>query len=129
MEVFAYVIMPSHLHMVVRNVNGNLNHIIRDFKSFTAKQILKMIEFENGESRKKWLLQLFSYYAKFHKQNKNYLFWQKTNYPIELDYNEIFDQKVGYIHNNPVEAGYVTDPEYWYYSSANPNSPLLVQEA
>jgi putative transposase len=33
------------------------------------------------------------------------MFWQKTNHPTELSTPEIFDQKVEYIHNNPVGAG------------------------
>jgi putative transposase len=43
--------------------------------------------------------------AKSTKQNKEFMFWQKTNHPTELSTPEIFDQKVEYIHNNPVEAG------------------------
>jgi hypothetical protein len=40
----------------------------------------------------------------------------------------ITDQKIANIHNNPVEAGYVTNPESWYYSSACAVSPLKVLE-
>ena len=46
--------------------------------------------------------------------------WQKTNHPIELSYPQIIDQKVQYIHDNPIAAGYVTDESAWQYSSANP---------
>ncbi|MGL1886121.1 MAG: hypothetical protein OCD76_06370 [Reichenbachiella sp.] len=45
-------------------------------------------------------------------------FWQKHNQPIELYSAEVIDQKMGYIHDNPVEAGFVTEPHYWKYSSA-----------
>ena len=37
LDVFAYVIMPSHIHMVARNLDADLSGIIRDFKSHTAK--------------------------------------------------------------------------------------------
>jgi len=30
----------------------------------------------------------------------------------------VIKQKLDYIHNNPVEAGFVTQPEHWKYSSA-----------
>lgn len=118
--------MPSHIHLVARCLKGNLNEVLRDFKSFTAKEILKMIEQEQGESRREWLLHMFGYFAKYKKQNDTYMFWDKTNYPIELNYPGIVDQKIDYIHNNPVEAGYVIDASSWYYSSACVASPLEV---
>jgi REP element-mobilizing transposase RayT len=126
LEIFAYVIMPSHIHMVARSLNGELNKILRDSKSFTSKKILGLIEQMPGESRREWLLHMFKYFAKYQKQNKTYSFWQKTNHPIELNYPKIIDQKIAYIHNNPVESGYVTNPESWYYSSACGDSPLKV---
>lgn len=118
LEVFAYVIMPSHVHLIARQMDNKLAEIIRDFKSFTAKSIIDLIEKEQGESRKEWLLHLFKYYAKHQQQNSNYRIWQKTNHPIELNYNEIIDEKVTYIHENPVAAGLVISPEHWVYSSA-----------
>ena len=124
LDVFAYVIMPSHMHMVARHEDGKLNEIIRDFKSFTAKEIIRSIENEHGESRKGWLINLFKDHAKSTKQNKTYQFWQKTSHPIELISPEMIDQKIDYIHNNPVEAELVTDPFSWVYSSANVMSPL-----
>jgi REP element-mobilizing transposase RayT len=45
-------------------------------------------------------------------------FWQQHNKPIELWSPTVIDQKVDYIHNNPVEAGFVSEPHYWKYSSA-----------
>ena len=43
---------------------------------------------------------------------------QQHNHPIELNTNNKIDQRVSYIHNNPVKAGYVARPEHWRYSSA-----------
>ncbi len=128
LDVYAYVIMPSHIHLVTRQLDSRLSETIRDFKSFTANQILKMIEEEQGESRKDWLLHMFRYYARFKKQNRHYQFWQKTSHPIELINSEMIDQKVDYIHDNPVVAGYVTEPESWMYSSACLFSPFKVLE-
>jgi putative transposase len=45
-------------------------------------------------------------------------FWQHHNKPIELWSAELIEQKADYIHNNPVEAGFVIEPEHWKYSSA-----------
>ena len=52
-------------------------------------------------------------------RNNNYFqFWQQHNHPIELSDNKIIDQRLEYIHNNPVEAGFVEKPEEYLYSIA-----------
>ena len=45
-------------------------------------------------------------------------FWQQHNKPIELWSAKVIEQKVDYIHMNPVEAGFVAEPHFWKYSSA-----------
>ncbi len=50
--------------------------------------------------------------------NKDFQFWQQHNHPIELNTNEVLQQRVDYIHNNPVEAGFVENAGDWIYSSA-----------
>ena len=66
LEIFAFVVMSNHLHLLVRSQTGKLSDTIHDFKSFTAKQILLAIETEN-ESRREWMLNLFEFAAKRHK--------------------------------------------------------------
>ncbi len=44
--------------------------------------------------------------------------WQPESHPIQLINNKMAHQKLDYIHNNPVEAGFVTKCEEWKYSSA-----------
>ena len=39
----------------------------------------------------------------------------------------MIDQKVDYIHNNPVAAGFVNNPHEWRLSSANEESPIKVE--
>ena len=118
MELYAYVIMPSHIHLIARHKEGKLNEIIRDFKSVTAKEIIKEILNSGIESRKEWMLAMFKDYASKLRQNKEYMFWQKTHHPTELFNPKVMNQKIDYIHNNPVEAGYVNSPENYLYSSA-----------
>ncbi len=126
LEVFSYVIMPSHAHLIVRDVNGELYNTLRDFKRFTAQSIIKSIQTDAGESRRAWLIHMLQFHAKYQKQNERFSFWQKTSYPIELSFDSVYLQKCEYIHNNPVEAGYVTQADYWHYSSASPDSPFEV---
>ncbi|WP_317163209.1 hypothetical protein [Mariniflexile maritimum] len=49
---------------------------------------------------------------------KHYQFWRHNNKPIELWSNKVIQQKIDYVHNNPVEAGLVYKPEDYVYSSA-----------
>ncbi len=70
------------------------------------------------ESRKKWLIdQFLKAGAKSTNVNK-YQFWRHDNKPIELWSNKVIDEKINYIHNNPVEEGLVFRPEDYIYSSA-----------
>jgi putative transposase len=41
--VFGWVIMSNHMHLIVKAKNENLSAVIRDFKKFTAKAIVKAI--------------------------------------------------------------------------------------
>ncbi len=50
--------------------------------------------------------------------NMLYQFWQQDNHPIELINPEMFQQKLHYIHNNPVEEGFVVNSFDYKYSSA-----------
>ncbi|MBL7726516.1 MAG: hypothetical protein JNM68_02470 [Dinghuibacter sp.] len=49
---------------------------------------------------------------------KEYQFWQQHNQPIELWSASVIDEKMNYVHNNPVEAGFVAEAVDWKYSSA-----------
>lgn len=126
LKVYAYCIMSSHIHLIIANDDERLPDILRDFKSYTAKRLLTMIANNPFESRREWLLYLFEFFGKNSAQNKEYQFWQKTNHPTELFTNTVFDQKMDYIHCNPVTALLVNDESSYVYSSANPDSPLKV---
>jgi REP element-mobilizing transposase RayT len=115
--VFSWCLMSNHLHLVCRAEGSGISDIIRDFKKFTAKKILDKIQTE-PESRKDWMLYRFEFAGKFDNRISKYRFWQDTNHPIELDKNELIDQKINYIHENPVRALIVGKPEDYLYSSA-----------
>ena len=91
--------------------------VIRDFKKFTAKQIIEAIENSN-ESRKEWLLKKFAFAGARNSNNKTYQFWQQDYHAIELSYDKMWRQRTDYIHNNPVRAGIVEHAEDYLYSSA-----------
>ena len=117
LEIYAFVVMSNHIHLLMRSNIGKLSDTIREFKSFTAKQILSAIDTE-AESRREWMLNLFEFAAKQHKRNEKYQVWTHENH-AELIYSDSFIfQKINYIHDNPVRAGIVENPEDYLYSSA-----------
>lgn len=118
LNVYAFCIMSNHIHMVVNTeMDYSLSDVIRDFKKYTSREIIRAIR-EEPESRRKWLLDVFSSAADEHSKTKHFKVWQDGNYAIEL-YSEHFTwTKINYIHQNPVKAGLVTHAAYWKYSSA-----------
>jgi len=118
MEVYGYCIMPSHVHLIFRSSLGDPSGLMRDFKGYTARKLLKAIEENQQESRKEWLLWMFERAGLKNSNVKQKQFWQQHNQPIEIWSLKVLEQKLNYIHQNPVEAGFVTDPIDWKYSSA-----------
>ena len=117
MEIYGWVIMSNHIHLLIKSSNGELSNLLRDFKSYTSKKILDEIENCN-ESRKEWMLKIFKTAAFQHKRNSEYQFWTHENHAEHIFSNKFMEQKLEYIHNNPVRAGIVTNPEEYIYSSA-----------
>ena len=111
LEVYAWVIMSNHCHLIVRAQNQNFNDVIHDFKKFTSKAIYRAIEVNTEESRKKWLLKVLNY-------NEEIWFWEEGYHGEEIFSKSFFETKVNYIHMNPVRAGIVETEEEYLLSSA-----------
>jgi len=129
--VHAWVIMTSHVHMIISSQNNKLEEIVRDLKSFTSRNIKNEIIENPQESRKQWMLWMMERAGRKNKNNYKFQLWQQNNQPIELDTNTIRKQKLEYLHNNPVNEGFVFRPEEYIYSSAgdyNGNKGLLSVE-
>ena len=56
--------------------------------------------------------------GKKNKRNSGFQFWLQHNHPIALDTNELIEQRLNYVHNNPVAGGFVYRAEDWVWSSA-----------
>ena len=124
LQVFEFVIMTNHIHMICSARDGNVSKIVKDFKSFTAKEIIRLIQENKRESRKEWLLYMFRYFARAASPKCEFQFWQHRNHPVSLETNRFIRQKTNYILNNPVKAGIVVEPQHYIYSSANPDTEL-----
>ena len=118
--LYEFVIMNNHVHLIAAAREGNnLSDILRDLKKHTLKTLLDMIQNDDHtESRRNWMLWLFEAAGRKNSNNKKYQFWQQDNRPIELSTNEMMDQRLEYIHNNPVVERIVNEAEHYVYSSA-----------
>lgn len=119
MEIHAWCLMTSHVHLVFRSIEGEKPELlIGDFKRFTSKALVKSIIENPQESRKEILLNCFKKEAEKSSNVTHYQFWRHDNKPIELWSNHVIQEKINYIHQNPVEAGLVFRAEDYVYSSA-----------
>ena len=112
-DVFAFVIMPNHIHIIwrINEMNGKeMPHA--SFLKFTAHQFKKMLISTNP-----YLLVKFAVAA----DNKKYEFWQADSLAIQLFSEKVARQKLNYIHNNPLAERWLLakDIFQYHYSSAN----------
>jgi len=117
--IYAWVLMTNHLHMIVGSTGENkVSDIMRDFKKFTSKEIIRTLKSDIQESRRIWMLNRFEYAGRNDKKITNYRFWQEGNDAQEIFLQDYFNQKLEYLHQNPVKAEIVNNPEDYRYSSA-----------
>jgi putative transposase len=112
LKLYAYIILDNHLHLVI--AADKLTDIIRDFKSYTAKLLIARLE----RDQKMWVLHQFQYHKQPTKTKSAYQVWQEGFHPQQIVSEEMLQQKIDYLHHNPVRIGVVERPEDWIYSSA-----------
>jgi len=118
LEVYAYCIMSSHIHILCKATNGFvLSDVMRDFKKHTSKKIIQTI-IDEPESRREWLLDYFNKACAHLKREQHYKVWQDGYHAEIVETNWFIKQKVNYIHSNPVKDKIVVLPEDYYFSSA-----------
>jgi len=117
--IFAWCLMSNHIHLIIQaEQSKRLSDILRDFKKFTSKAILQAISINQFESRKEWMIPIFRAAGETNSNNEKFQFWRQDNHPMELFTPWVTGQKLFYLHNNPVTAGIVDEPEDYIYSSA-----------
>src|SRR5262249_23474567 len=110
--LFGYVILENHLHLIAQS--PNLSDDIGDFKSYTARRIIDFLK----EKKATLILQQLEFFKARHKTDAQFQLWQEGSHPQAIQSKDMMRQKLEYMHNNPVERGYVDFPEHWRYSSA-----------
>ncbi len=111
-EVYAFVIMPNHVHFIwqLMQMNGK-EKPHTSFLKYTAHKFENYLRLNRPD-----LLKLYSADA----ANKEHEFWQRDSLAFELLKKQTIQQKLDYIHYNPVMKKWelCKEPSDYYYSSA-----------
>ncbi|MES2894045.1 MAG: transposase [Bacteroidota bacterium] len=108
--LFAFVLMRNHIHLIWRVLPGRTpSQVQHSFLKYTAQQIKFDLLFHHPLA-----LELYKVNAK----DRAYQFWERNSLGIEIYSTKVFNQKLNYLHWNPVKAGLCNSPEEYYYSSA-----------
>ena len=119
LRLYSWVIMSNHFHIIASaEDNHSLAGTIRDIKKFTSNKLLKAIATNPQESRREWMMKVFEYDGSHNNSNERFQFWQQGLHPIELSTDAMFFERFNYVHENPVKAGLVRQPQDYVYSSA-----------
>jgi REP element-mobilizing transposase RayT len=109
-NIFAFVIMQNHIHIIWQMLGDHkAEDVQRDFLRFTSQQIIKVLRNENSG-----LLDELIVNAK----DRKHQVWERKAFSMSVYEDRFLFQKLAYIHNNPVVAGYCDHPEDYWYSSA-----------
>ena len=110
--IYSYVIMPNHIHLIWQIQDGFKKEVVQmRFLKFTSQQI----KFKLTDSKSSFLDQF-----RVNSSDRKYQFWKRNSLSVDLWSDDVFMQKLDYIHNNPVQEKWklAEYPEDYKYSSA-----------
>jgi len=110
--VYAFVIMPNHIHLIWEMLEKNGKELpYASFMKFTAHKFQEDLKMNNPNF-------LSHFIAK--EADRKYQFWQRNSLPVHLYSIEVVEQKLDYIHYNPVNGHWALANDYvdYFYSSA-----------
>ncbi|MCI0329616.1 MAG: transposase [candidate division Zixibacteria bacterium] len=93
-EIYAFVIMPDHLHLIIKPNELSLPGIMKKLKGKSARLINQSLKASGPV-------------------------WQERYYEHAIRDEGDFQRKVQYVLYNPVTAGLSKEPEEYPYSSAH----------
>ncbi|MGY3212643.1 transposase [Mucilaginibacter sp. HD30] len=110
--VYGFVIMPNHIHLIWQIQDGFKREAVQQrFLKFTGQQL----KFELTKTYPDWLTDF-----KVNAKDREYQIWERNSLSVDLWSQAVFEQKLKYIHNNPVQEKWqlVQYSEEYKYSSA-----------
>jgi putative transposase len=118
--VYAWCLMSSHLHLVVKTKEDTgPAHFERDFKKYTTPELPKTIETEM-DFRREWMMKRFEDFSKSLRRIEKFSLWQNCSGPVHIDTSQanLVLDRIDHIHENPLREKIVELPEAYLYSSA-----------
>jgi putative transposase len=107
--LFAYVFMPSHIHLVVAMPEKkSISDLLRDFKKYTSTRIRQQLE-KDGKLE---IIERLRMNAEG-KKNQVFKLWMDRFDDLVIENDKTLQIKIEYIHNNPLKAGLVEQSEQW----------------
>jgi REP element-mobilizing transposase RayT len=108
--VYGYVIMDNHIHIIWKpTLLYSLKHTQLSFMKFTAQRIKIDLVSHHRDILKQFLVA---------SKDRVYQFWQRNALCVDLYSNTIIEQKLKYIHQNPVRARMCANTVDYKFSSA-----------
>jgi putative transposase len=113
-DLWAYVFMPEHVHLIVRpqNPEYSISTIIQKIKEPVGRKAIKYLKQENPD----WL-------SRIETQENNrsrFHFWQKGGgYDRNITEPGTLMKMIDYIHQNPVRRELCEQAREWKWSSAS----------
>ncbi len=118
LEIYAWCLMPSHLHLIGASSQESILDILQDLKIYTARKLRLVITDNQQENRKNWMIRLFEWAGKIHHKQDYWDIWQPNHHVTPLLTSESILEKLAYIHLSPVASGFIDTASAWIYSSA-----------
>jgi putative transposase len=122
--VVGYVAMPEHVHLLLSEPErGNPGAVVQVLKQRFARMVLR--ELRRTKVAEQGLL--------WTKPGSDAHVWQARFYDFVVYTKKKREEKLHYMHQNPVRRGLVLTPEQWPWSSArdylrDEAGPVLVNE-
>ena len=109
--LYGYVIMPNHIHLLWRKQDGWIEKsIAQNFLKYTAQQMkFNLLAHHPSE--------LNNYVSS--QRDRQYHFWERRPHQATMNKRAVVEQKLDYIHNNPVKKKLCTSTLDYPYSSAS----------
>ena len=111
-DLISYVVMPNHVHLLIKTHTFEVGYLVKSWKSYTAKAIRKYCaslthaDYQSARPATSIL-------------QSGTPFWQREYWDRFIRDEKHFNYAVNYIHENPVKAGLVENPQEWVFSSVN----------
>lgn len=109
LKIYGYVIMKNHFHLIAQC--KDMIYFVKNFKSYTTHKIKQSII----DDKKLYILTLIK---KSNNNSNKFHIWIPSNWPELVESEDFFNQKLNYIHENPIVKEYVEKEEDWLYSSS-----------